>query len=605
MAKKRTASNQIAARPQSQLPEYGELVSIMQNETASIITDFIRQYIGVISSTSEPGTGIFLNWDRVLRTQADRELIWYDLYRQVELDPHINAVMHSARLNVAGMPWDVFPYIGRTEKKASARNQAIADFVKDALLHLGYFPQHMFNLMDALGKGFAVSEILWNVSPSGVVPATILNRPQRRFQFDAVDRSLRLRTMDNPYFGTSLPERKFIVHRCSSEWDNPFGDALDQSIYWMWLFKNTVTKFWMQHLEVGAASVPIVEHPASANTADKAEALLIAQMIRNGAFGRIPDNFKILWAEAGNAIASAEAYQAFIRFANDEITKCVNGQTLTMEGASATGMGTHALGKVHQTTQTARDMYRASGLAATLNATLIKWTTDFNFSGVDGYPEFRFDVEEPDDLVKESTVVKNLSDSGYVFDEEEISEKFGYTLTRKAPAVPVIGTIGNANPNPSEEPPKNEGTPMQPKAMARILKEFSERISEEQRGEQERIDREAAERTERMQRLEASITEMAERRETDDRIERAIVNLAEREIVVNVAQPEITVAPAQVYVPAPVVNVPTLDFSKMPQIVVNVPEQKPPTINVTVDKGPKKWTVERDGQGYTKSIKGE
>lgn len=430
MAKKRSPTNQI--QTERQLPEYGELVSIMQSETASILTDYIRQYVGVISGTSEPGSGIFLNWDRVLRTETYRELAWYDLYQEVERDPHIAAVLSSAKLNVAGLGWDISAHLEAGEKKPTKRNQAIADFVKHVLTNTGFFPQHIYNLMGAIGMGFSVSEIVWQITDDGVTIDKIINRPQRRFQFDAVDRSLKLRNIQAPYYGIKLPDKKFIVHRCHSQWENPFGDALDQSIYWMWLFKKTVIKFWMQHLQVGASSIPIVKHPMSANKELKIEALEIAKMIRNGAYGRMPDNFEIIWAEAKNAITNVEAYHRFIRTCNDEISKCVNGETLTTEASSSTGTGTFAQGKVHERTKNTRDVFRAHGLEATINATLVKWLVDFNFANVEGYPQFRFDLEDPENLIQEAQIVKILS-VDYDFDEKELTKKFNYTLTKKAP----------------------------------------------------------------------------------------------------------------------------------------------------------------------------
>jgi phage gp29-like protein len=436
MAKQRTPSNQMLPVKRNALPEYGELVSIMQGETSSIVNDYIRQYVGVISGQGfnvQGSPAIYMNQDRVQRYQSYRELAFYDLYAEVERDPHVASVLQSAKLNVAGMKWDIEAHLEKGEKKPSKRNQEIADFVKHSLKNVGYFPQHMYNLMGALGMGFAVSEIIWDVTDEGVVIKDILNRPQRRFQFDAVDRSLRLRDLKDPYYGIELPDKKFIVHRCSSQWENPFGDALDQSLYWMWLFKKTVLKFWMQHLQVGASSIPIVKHPTGANAEFKAEALEIAKMIRNGAYGRIPMNFEVIFAEAKNAVQNGEAYNTFLRMCNEEISKCANGQTLTADASSASGKGSRALGDVHQNAQTARDMFRAEGLAATLNASIVKWQVDFNFSGVTGYPKFRFDLEEAEDLESEALIVKTISDAGFDFDEVELSEKFNYTITKKKP----------------------------------------------------------------------------------------------------------------------------------------------------------------------------
>lgn len=426
MAKRKSPDNQIVkAEP---LPEYGELISIMQSEAASSLTDYIRQYIGA----PIPGSGIFTNFDRVGNTQSYQELAWYDLYAEVERDPHVKAILDSAKINVAGIPWDVSAYVEPGAKKPTSRNQAIADFVKDCLDKIGFFPQHLFNMMGALGMGFSVSEIVWEIG-DGVRPKTLLDRPPRRFQFDAVTRALKVRTVTAPYMGESLPDRKFIVHRCSNQWENPFGDAIDQSLYWMWLFKRTVTKFWMQHLQVGVASVPIVSHPVGVNKEVKAEALEIAKMIRNGAYGRCPENFKIAYAEAQQGADNAATYQDFERFCDDQMSKAVNGQTLTAEAGSDSGKGTQALGNVHQGTQTARDVFRAHGLEATINASLVKWVVDFNFASVDGYPQFRFDLEDPEDLGQEAAIIKQLSDAGYEFDVAELSEKFNYILTKKQP----------------------------------------------------------------------------------------------------------------------------------------------------------------------------
>jgi len=426
-----------------ELPEYGELINIMQTETASILTDYIQQSIGIPSQTPEPGQGIFINWDRVLRFQTYQELAWYDLYQEVERDPYVASILDTAKLNVAGMPYDMFAYTGGA-KKPTKRNQEIADSSKRMLDGLGYFPQHLYNLMDAKGKGFSVSEIIWKIVNNEILAGNLLNRPQRRFQFDATDRSLRLRDIQSPYFGIALPDKKFIVHRCSSTWENPFGDAKDQSLYWMWLFKKTVIKFYMQHLQVGASSVPIVKHPAGANKELKAEALEIAKMIRNGAYGRVPDNFSVEYAEANNAMQNAMVYDQFIRFCNEEMSKCVNGQSLTTEAASAEGKGTQALGNVHRNTQNQRDIFGAKGLASTINNTLIKWYVDFNFANVEGYPEFTFDLQEKEDLKSESEIVKTLSDAGFEFDEGELSEKFKWSIKKKeAKPIPIIGKTVN------------------------------------------------------------------------------------------------------------------------------------------------------------------
>ena len=147
--RKRITKSQIK-NSTGKLPEFADLQSIMQTETANIWDDYIRQWVGAVNvQAPQPGQGIFINFDRVLQFERWKELWWYDMYAEVERDPHVSAVLSSAKLNVAGMKWDIVPFVGknssitRRRKKAQAdpKNQEIADFVKDSLKKLGFLPQ--------------------------------------------------------------------------------------------------------------------------------------------------------------------------------------------------------------------------------------------------------------------------------------------------------------------------------------------------------------------------------------------------------------------------------------------------------------------------------
>lgn len=627
---KRITKAQIRNSSQA-IPEFADLRRTMQNETANMWDDYIRQWVGAVNiNNPQPGQGIFINFDRVGQFERWKELWWYDMYAEVQRDPHVSAVLSSAKLNVAGMKWDIVPFIPKTVKrpkrgkaKTDPRNQEIADFVKNALKDIGFLPQHLYDLMDALGMGFSATEIMWGINKDGkIVPERLLNRTQRRFQFDAVNRSLKIRNTEQPWIGVPTEDKKFIVHRVSAQWDNPFGDALLQSIYWMWLFKKTVTKFWMQNLETGASSIPIVKHPAGANQALKNEALSVAQMIRNGNYGRIPDNFEVIYAEAKQGLSNSEAYERFNRMCNDEISKCVNGQTLTVEASSSVGSGSRALGAVHQATQSQRDTFRAEGLSSTINRTLIRWMVDYNFQDVDGYPEFRLGSEDAEDMVKESTVVYNLAQAGYEIDAQELSDVFNYTIIDKA-----TQPTDDVNPDISKEPKQfSEG-----KEIVKVLKEFVEETDnrlELLEAKTERDKKDAIlqikhstdgislglERSkEEMNRIKDSLIEMADKSAKEERQEKTsilqmLARILDKDRIINVSAPRVRVAAPTVNVQAPNVSVEpaTVEF-KSGDINVNVPELKPPDVHVHVDKGAanKKLIVERDGQGYIKSIKGE
>jgi phage gp29-like protein len=428
-------AKRVQTRKPPKLPEYGEIIRTMESEVTSILTDYYRQYIGVVSDrTQTPGTGIFINFDPVLNTQSYKQWAWYPLYKQVETDdPQILAVMQSAKIAVALLGWDVDAFKNEGEDEPSEENKKVAGLVKYVFENIPNLHLQFFNLMGALGMGFAVSEVIWGKGKYDrreiLLVENMLNREQRRFQFDAVTREPKLRDINNPYMGIDLPPYKILVHRVSATWDNPFGDALDQTLYWMWLFKKTVVKFSLQHLEVGSASIPYVRHPQGASPELKAEALAIAQQVRTGAYGRVPSNFEILFAEAKNVIQNADAFDKALRRFDEQISKAVEGQTLTTDTGDS---GTRAQGQVHENTKSSRTVFRARGLQETLN-TLVKWIVDINVGEVEGYPKFRFDLEDPADLVQEAQIINSLSSAGYDFDEQELSDKFNYTLKRKQP----------------------------------------------------------------------------------------------------------------------------------------------------------------------------
>lgn len=432
--------------------DYGQFREALVNETASILSDYIRQYTGIATETPTPGSGVFTNQDRILRTQSYQELAWYDLYDEVERDPQVNASMTSAKLNIAGLDWSVEPY------DDSERSKKIAEFVQSNFENLENFSQDLYELMDALGKGFSVSECIWDIGYETRLK-TIMNRPQRRFQFDAHTRALKLRTLSDPWYGQPLPDYKFIVHRISSKYENPFGDALDQTIYWFWLFKRMVAKFWVTNLETSTAPIPIVKHPASASKELKQEALDVARQIRSGAYGRIPDSMELMWAEAQNMMAANVSFAEALRYFDEQITKSIAGQTLTSEASGAGGAGSRALGSVHQITQNQRDVFRAKGLASTLNATVVKWIVDFNFNvAPNEYPRFRFNVDEQVDRLLEAQIIKTMKEAGWDVDPEDpyIKETFLIPFV-KAEVKPV--TIPN-KPDQTLEGKPNEKDPV-------------------------------------------------------------------------------------------------------------------------------------------------
>ena len=462
MAKKRKPTNQIkktkALTPQEKIQgmTFQDFGAMMEKETTGILSDYIIQSIGAVNSNA-----IFINQDRVFKSQSYQELIQYDLYTEVGHDPHISSVCNTLKIMISCLPWEVKPF---TE---SARDKAIAEQNRGMFEGLDNFQQDLFELNDAIFMGVSWSECIWERGYENKLKS-LMNRPPRRLQFDAKTREPKLRTKESPFYGIDLPEKKMIVHRASSTYENPFGDALAQNVYYLWLFKRLILKFWASHLESGVSPIPIVQHPVSTNPKIKAEAMEIARSLRQSSYGRIPENMEILFAEAKNMSAAGMSYKDFEEFCNDEITKAILGQVLTTEGGGRGGSGSRALGDVHMDVLQARIIFYANALACTLNSSVVKWYTDFNYASVEGYPRFQFVTKKAVDRKTEAEIIKILKDAGYTVKHTYIED------TLEIPLQEIVGTPVPAdplNPDKSNTAVDGKGNLIQPITKKTIVKE--------------------------------------------------------------------------------------------------------------------------------------
>jgi len=69
----------------------------------------------------------------------------------------------------------------------------LADYVREVIEAIPDFEEALFDLQDAIGKGFAVAEIRWETTRDEWRPVELIYRPQRWFQFAADGRTLGIR----------------------------------------------------------------------------------------------------------------------------------------------------------------------------------------------------------------------------------------------------------------------------------------------------------------------------------------------------------------------------------------------------------------------------
>jgi phage gp29-like protein len=98
-----------------------------------------------------------------------------DVLRQAELfeemeekDPHLFSQLQTRKNAVTGLDYEVIPF-----DSDDPRDKEIAEFVEAQIGGIEGFEDVMLDLLDAIGKGFAVSEIMWSYDEGRVVVGDI------------------------------------------------------------------------------------------------------------------------------------------------------------------------------------------------------------------------------------------------------------------------------------------------------------------------------------------------------------------------------------------------------------------------------------------------
>jgi phage gp29-like protein len=349
--------------------------------------------------------------DDVLLLHSGGRGIW--IYDDLEQDCHIGAVLRKRRLALVSRPWLVDPAGSRRDEKKAA------DLVTAQLAALD-FEQVTVDLLDALLKGYAIGEVMWDIDGDQVVAREIRMRDQRRFHFDA-EGNPRLLLIDHAWEGVPVPEKKFIVHRWGAKDGNPNGLGLGASLFWPGLFKRQGTALYLTFVDRFATPTPYGTYQPGSQDQEQQTLLLQAlEALGAGTAYAFPETMKVQLLEAMRS-GGGDAYDRLLRWLDEQISECVLGETLSTN----TGSGhSHAAAKTHDGVR--RELIKADGrmLASTLNRTLVRWIVDFNMPGT-AYPSLRWDTDEPEDLQARAQRDQMIASLGFKPTLDYITRTYG------------------------------------------------------------------------------------------------------------------------------------------------------------------------------------
>lgn len=353
--------------------------------------------------------GILRNADDTLLTRGGAEGL--KIYDNLERDGSVYGYLGKRKLAVTARTWEVVPGgPGRKEKKAAE--------VAKAMLEAVGFDRLCMSLMDAILKGYAVAEVLWDTDGGTYYPREIKPKNQRRFTFD-VEGHLRLLTQQNMYRGEELPPRKFIVHTFGEKDGSPYGLGLGSRLFWYVLFKREDFRSWLLFLDKFASPTAVGKYPPGAGQTEQQKLLAVLGAISRDCGVVIPEGMDIELLEAKRSTAGS--HEAFCRYLDEQIALIILGDA---PGAKDSGGALASAAILRNEVRLELVAADADLLSDTLNQTLLTWITELNVPGAIP-PKVWREVKPTEDLVARSERDKNISTLGYRPTLKHVTETYG------------------------------------------------------------------------------------------------------------------------------------------------------------------------------------
>ena len=204
--------------------------------------------------------------------------------------------------------------------------------------------------------------------------------------------------------------------------ERPYGRGLCERVYWYWWFKKTNTKFWVMFNEKFGAPTVVARHEPGLSPEERERLLEVISTLQADAGVTIPEGITLELLES-NRRGSAETYQALAQWCNDEMSRAVLGQTLTVSEGSRSG--SLALGKVHEEVRFDYIRTDACLLVEAINTQLIRWIIDFNFGEKFPAPRWTIDLSPEIDRQIEANIDRQLLQMGVPLPLRYFYEKYG------------------------------------------------------------------------------------------------------------------------------------------------------------------------------------
>lgn len=366
-----------------------------------------------------------------------------------ERDPHYLAVLGNRKRAVSQLEITVQP----ADEGQAAIDQATA---LESWLQRDELTFEIVNILDAVGKGYSLTEIIWDFSEGQYEPNRLEWRDQRWFRFDRKDLRTPLLLGDNGS-EVPLPPYKFIYAPFPSKSGLEIRSGLARVAAWCWMFKAFTQRDWAIFTQTYGQPIRLGKYGPGASKEEKNKLFRAVAGIAGDCAAIIPESMSMEFISADGISGSIDLYERRADWYDKQTSKAVLGQTATTD-AETGGLGS---GKEHGDVR--EDIERADGkmLAAILNKALVRPYIDLNYGPQKLYPKLKIARPEPEDLAAWTQATSPWFEAGLEFVEKDIRDKLNLSTPEKGDR--VLRKLIDPTPNQPDQLPTPDAKPPQSK----------------------------------------------------------------------------------------------------------------------------------------------
>lgn len=358
-----------------------------------------------------------------------------------ERDLHYLAVLGTRRRQVAQLPISV------EAASDSPEHEKHADHVR-SWLREKVLAGALFDMLDAIGKGYSILEIEWESKPGSVMPAAMHWRDQRWFTFDDL-------TLDEPQLLDAagklpLEPHRFVVHRHKAKSGLTIRAGLARVASWAWMYKAFTQRDWAIFVQNYGMPIRIGRYHSAATDAELDILWRAVSGIAGDCAAIVPENMRVEFIEQKNIADGSELYEKRADWMDRQVSKLVLGQTATTDAIA----GGHAVGKEHRLVQEDLERFDAGLVSTTVTRQIAAPMVAFTFGPQEKYPTVT--IGRPDELPIPVIVdaISKLGPLGLEVEESQILDRLGFEVRAESVDGKPARVIGgrSAAPAPAPEP---------------------------------------------------------------------------------------------------------------------------------------------------------